>query len=344
MKKIKFISLLLVLAVFASGISYAGGGNRNGTAGATELLIPVGARGISLSGATLTSAKGVEGLFWNPAALCRSDYNTSVMFSQMTYIADIGVSYAAIGTSIEGFGSLGFSLKALSMDEIPITTVEKPDGNGQFFTPQLVTIGLTYARLLSDRISVGVTMNYITESLDQVTTSGVAFNIGVAYKNLGNIDGLSFAVAIKNLGPQMRYDGSALYINAESVDLERPAQLYKVEAAGFELPSTLELGIGYELSINESNNLSLNTVFQNSNFYADEYKLGAEYSFQNMFFARAGYSLLQGMESDAQIYGLTLGAGLKYNLGGGTDVMVDYAFRETKFFDNNHVFSVQFGF
>ncbi len=343
MKKIKFISLLLVLAVVASSVMYAGGGNRNGTAGATQLLIPVGARGIAMSGATLTDAKGVEGIYWNPASLARADYNTTVMFSQMSYIADIGVSYAAIGTGIEGFGSLGLSIKALSMDEIPITTVEKPDGNGQFFTPQFVTLGLTYSRLLSDRISIGVTMNYITEQLDLVSASGVAFNLGVAYKNLGNVDGLSFALAIKNLGPQMKYDGSALYIRATSADLERSAQYYKIDAATYELPSTLELGVGYDLSINESNNLSLNTVFQNSNFYADEYKLGAEYSYDNTFFARVGYSLLEGITDDGQIYGLTLGAGINYNLGGAA-IKLDYAFRDTKFFDANHVFTVQLGF
>ena len=343
MKKIKFISLLLVLAVVASSVMYAGGGNRNGTAGATQLLIPVGARGIAMSGATLTNAKGVEGIYWNPAGLARGDYSTTVMFSQMSYIADIGVSYAAIGTNIEGFGALGFSIKALSMDEIAITTVEKPDGNGQFLTPQFITLGLTYSRLLSDRISVGVTMNYVTEKLDLVSSSGMAFNIGVAYKNLGNVDGLSFALAIKNLGPQFKYDGSALYLRATSTELERTSQLYKIDAASYELPSTLELGVGYDLSINESNNLSLNTVFQNSNFYADEYKLGAEYSYDNTFFARVGYSMLEGVESDGQIYGLTLGAGINYNLGAAA-IKLDYAFRDTEFFDGNHVFTVQLGF
>lgn len=344
MNKIKIISLLLVFTVVASTVIYAGGGNRNGTAGAAQLLVPVGARGIAMGGSTLTGAKGVEGLYWNPANLARSDYNTTVMFSQMNYIADIGVSYAAIGTNIEGFGALGFSLKAFSMDEIAVTTVEKPDGTGQYFTPQFVTLGLTYSRLLSDRIAIGITMNYITEKLDLVSTSGVAFNIGVSYKNLGNVDGLSFAVAIKNLGPQMKYDGSALYLRATSPDLERPSQLYKIDAATFELPSTLELGLGYEVNINESNNLSLNGIFQNSNFYGDEYKIGGEYAYDNTFFVRAGYAFIDGVDEDANIFGLTAGAGINYNIGGGIGLKFDYAYRDTEFFDSNHVFTLQFGF
>jgi hypothetical protein len=343
MKKIKFISMLLLLALVVSGVMYAGGGNRNGSAGATELLIPVGARGVAMSGANLTHGTGVEGMFWNPAALARSEYNTTVMFSQMNYIADIGVSYAAVGTNVEGFGSIGLSLKTLSMDEIAITTVDKPDGNGQYFKPQYVTIGFTYARLLSDRISVGATVNYISEKLDLASASGLAFNLGVTYKNLGNVDGLSFAMAIKNLGPQMKFDGSAFYVPATSTTLERSSTYYKIETAAFELPSTLELGVGYELKINSMNHLLLNGTFQNSNFYGDEYKVGAEYAYNNMFFVRAGYAGMESMPADSQIYGLTAGAGINYNMG-GVALKVDYAYRDVQFFSANHVFTVQFGF
>ncbi len=343
MKKIKFICILLLLGLVAQGVVYAGGGNRNGTAGATELLIPVGARGVAMSGANLTHASGVEGMFWNPAALSRSDYNTTVMFSQMSYIADIGVSYAAFGTNIEGLGSIGLSLKTLSMDEIAITTVDKPDGNGQFFKPQFVTIGFTYARLLSDRISVGATVNYVSEKLDLVSASGLAFNLGVTYKNLGNINGLSFAMAIKNLGPQMQFDGTSLYHTATASDLERSSNLYKIETASFELPSTLELGLGYDLKINAQNSLIVNAVFQNSNFYGDEYRAGLEYSYNNMFFVRAGYSGMETMPEDSQIAGLTAGAGINYDLG-GLAFKFDYAYRDVKFFSANHVFTLQFGF
>jgi hypothetical protein len=322
---------------------YAGGGNRNGSAGATELLIPVGARGVAMSGANLTHGTGVEGMFWNPAALARSEYNTNVMFSQMSYIADIGVSYAAVGTNVEGFGAIGLSLKTLSMDEIAITTVEKPDGNGQYFKPQYVTIGLTYARLLSDRISVGATINYISEKLDLASASGMAFNIGVTYKNLGNIDGLSFAMAIKNLGPQMKFDGTAFYVPATSTSLERSSSYYKLETASFELPSTLELGVGYELKINSMNQLLVNGAFQNSNFYGDEYKIGAEYAYNNMFFVRVGYTGMEEMPEDSQIYGLTAGAGINYNMS-GLALKFDYAYRDVQFFSANHVFTLQFGF
>ena len=38
----------------------------------------------------------------------------------------------------------------------------------------------------------------------------------------------------------------------------------------------------------------------------------------------------------SNIYGVTAGMGIKYDLG-GTMLKLDYAFRQTKFFDSNHV-------
>lgn len=344
MKKINFIRYFLIVTLFASNCIFASGGSRNGTAGATELLIPVGARGIAMSGSTLVGATGIEALYWNPANLVRGDQGTNVMFSHMNYIADMTVEYGAISTNIEGFGALALSIKSLNVGSINETTVDHPDGTGQTFTPSFVTLGLTYSKLLSDRIAVGVTANFVSEKISLVSTTGIAFNIGVSYKNLANIDGLSFALVLKNLGPQMKYDGSGLNINANASDLSRPPQLYKIDAAGFELPSTLELGLGYTYNFNAKNALLINGVFQNSNFYGDEYKVGLEYGFNKIFYVRGGYDFMPDIDKDANIYGLTAGLGVDYSLGAGVDLKLDYAYRSVKYFDANHVFTVTFGF
>jgi hypothetical protein len=340
MKRI-YYKLLLVL-VLTAGVVMAGGGVRNGTGAAPQLTIPVGARGIAMSGSSLAGSSGLESIFWNPANLA-IESGTSVLFSHMTYIADIGVSYVGVSSSIEGFGSLAFTLKSLSIDEISVTTVENPDGNGQTYQPTFLTMGLTFSRLLSDRISFGVTMNYITEKLGLVEASGLGFDVGITYRNLANVDGLNLAMALKNFGPQMRYDGSGLYIAATPSSLERGEAFYKRDAMAFDLPSTLEIGLAYNLNFNATNTLQLNGTYQNTNYYNDEYKLGLEYNMNNWFFVRGGYMFLAELSNDdGNIYGVTAGLGLKYNLG-GTSIKVDYAFRETKFFEDNHVFTIQLG-
>lgn len=343
MKKVNKLLFTLIAFLVVTGSVYASGGNRNGTAGATELLIPVGARGIAMGGATLTNSYGLESVYWNPANLSVGGYSTEVFMSHMSYIADIGVEYGAVSTNIEGFGAIALSLKSLAIDDIPVTTVENPDGTGQTYSPNYVTIGLTYARQLSDRISVGLTANYISEEIDRVSATGIAFNIGVSYQNLGNIDGLDIAFVLKNLGPQMQFDGSGLYLQAENNDQSRGSAFYKIEAAKFDLPSSLEIGLGYSVNINEVNSLELSSSFHNNNFLGDEYKIGAEYVYNNLFFVRAGYDYMADVTEDENIYGLTAGAGLNYSLGDAA-FRLDYAYREAEFFNSNHIFTVTLGF
>ena len=340
----KKIYLKLFLLIITASTIFADGGVRNGTGAAAQLLIPVGARGIAMSGSSVAGSSGLEALYWNPANLA-IEGGTNVMFSQMNYIADIGVTYLGASTNLEGFGSLAFTLKSLSMNDIAVTTVDDPDGTGQLFKPSFLVLGLTYSRLLSDRISVGVTVNYISERIGLVSTSGLGFNVGVSYRNLANINGFNLSMALKNLGPQMKYDGSGLYILSRPSTLERGEANYKMDAMAFELPSTLEIGLSYAYNFNASNMIQLDAVYQNSNYYADEYRIGMEYGLNQSFFVRGGYTFMPTFENkDYNVFGVTAGVGLKYDLGGGTSVKLDYAFRQTKFFDNNHVISVQFGF
>lgn len=335
---------LFILLLLTANIISAGGGVRNGTGAAPQLLIPVGARGVAMSSSSVAGSAGLESIYYNPANLALES-GTSVMISHMTHIADIGVSYFGLSTNVEGFGALAFTLKSLSIDDIDVTTVENPDGNGQTFKPSFMTFGLTYSRLLSDRITVGLTINYITETLGLVNASGLGFNAGVTYQNLANINGFNIAFVLKNLGAQMQFDGSGMYTRSDELDLERGQTYLKREAMAFDLPSTLEVGMSYKYSINASNSLLLNGTYQNTNYYADEYKLGMEYSLNDMFFVRGGYMFTPEFgegQDDYNSFGLTAGLGIKYNLG-GTTMKVDYAFREVKYFDANHVFTLQFG-
>jgi hypothetical protein len=346
MKKIKLILSFIIIFFIAAGNSFASGGERNGTGGATELLIPVGVRGISMGGATIANSMGLEALFWNPANISRvNEYSTNVLFSHMEHIADIGVEYGAVSTSIESFGTIAFSIKSLSIGDIPVTTVDAPDGTGATFAPQFVTFGLTYAKMLSDRIAVGVTANLVTEEIGQVDATGVAFNVGVSYSSFANLNGLNIALVMKNIGPQMEFGGSGLLIPAQTPQLNRNPQFYTIDAAGFELPSTLELGVSYQYNMNEQNQIQVAGVFTNNNFYGDEIKGGFEYGYRDLFFIRAGYSTAYDLDEDFNTFGLNAGVGLKYDIG-GANLIVDYAYRANQYeaLGDNHVFSLGFGF
>lgn len=343
MKKILALFLLAALLLFSVESIHAGAGNRKATGGASHLLIPVGARGIAMGGANIAATYGLDAIFWNPAGVADSPTDVNVMFSHMSYIADIGVEYGAVSAKLGELGTVAFSIKALSIGEIDITTTQDPDGTGATFSPQMMVAGITFSRQLTDNIAIGLTANYISETLDRVSATGLGFNAGVIYKNLADVDGLSFGLAMKNFGPQMQYDGSGLYYEAEVDEFHRKPNYYKAESAPYDLPSTFELGFAYSPQLDKMNNLVISANFQNHNFASDEYKVGAEYSYNNMFFLRAGYTTAPEEDAENYLYGLTAGAGINYAVG-SSSVRVDYTYRDVQYFDANHVFSVSFGF
>ncbi len=349
----RHITLIFVLLAGVTLSSFAGNQSRTGTAGAQELLIPVGARGIALANANISTASGLDALFSNPAGLARTDRGAEVMFSHMNYLGDIGVEYGGLSVNT-GFGSLGFTIKSINFGDIPVTTADFPDGTGEKYSPAFTTLGISFAKLLSDRISVGATVNVISEKIMSTSATGLSLNAGVQYKGLG-MPGLNLGIAIKNIGPNMTYDGSNLLNQATVTSASRPGQLYATQAATFDLPSTLEIGLAYEKKF-DIHSLTLMTNFVNNNYQNDEYNVAVEYGFDNLLFLRAGYQFSPGMTrsdlSDAGVdakyqsdylYDFTAGAGINYDLS-GTMVTIDYAYRHLKFMDSNNVITVRLGF
>lgn len=332
-----------MLLLLGMNNTWAGGGNRTGTGGASELLIPVGTRGIAMGEADVSTAMGLEALWFNPAGVATMKNSASVVFSHMTYIADIGVEYGAVAANFEGFGIVTLSLKSLAVGDIKVTTTQNTDGTGETFSPQHLVAGLSYSKQLTEKIGVGITGNLISEKLGQVSATGFAFNIGVIYSDLVGINGLNFGLVMKNIGPQMKFDGAGLYTQANVTDYNRPPGFYKIDAAPFEMPSTFELGVGYLPKFNEQNVVHISGNFAHNNFSGDEYKMGGEYGYNDLIFIRVGYKFSPKNQSEEYIYGLTAGFGVNYQIE-GIQLKVDYAFRDVKYFGGNHVFSIALGF
>lgn len=344
----KALIVSLTILTLVSVQVFAAAPNRAGTNAAPELTIPVGARYIGMGGASTANVSGLDAIYWNPAGIDRMSYRAGVMFSQMTYIADISLSYVSLAAKFPGVGSVGLSFKSLGMGDIAITTEDQPDGTGAKFSPQFITVGLSYSRALTDRVAVGASVKLISETIDRVSASGIAFDIGVQYQDLGDVKGLSIGVVLKNLGPGMKFDGNGLLRKADPLDVERSSSFYKIVAGTDELPSTLDIGLSYKLVLPANNSIDFQTTFVNHNYDDDYANLGAEYSFSNMVFVRGGYAMPLTNREDAtganpHIFGFAVGGGFKYDFGGVT-MAIDYAYRDVEYFSGNNVFSIALGF
>jgi hypothetical protein len=343
--------MLLAMLVVSVAPVDAGTRRRRGTAGATELLIPVGSRGTALGGTFAAGISGIEAMYWNPAGVAATGRSAELMVSHLNYLADIDVNYVATYANFSGLGALGVSFKTLSFGNIPVTTVESADGTGETFSPNFVNFGLTFSRQMTDRILMGVTAKVISEKILRLSASGMAFDFGLQYRTSA---GWKLGIALRNLGPNMQFDGADLENLTPIPGTEpgsRPENLRTVLST-FELPTTFEIGVAFDWSPAQDNTVTLMGGFQNNNFSLDEYKVGVEYNYKKMVYLRGAYSLAHNAEdgefisSDADqfLFGPAIGGGINYDLTSTLNISVDYAYRPTELFEDNQWFSLTLGF
>ncbi|MEA1880857.1 MAG: PorV/PorQ family protein [Candidatus Marinimicrobia bacterium] len=365
----RILTITSVLAMFASlsvaqntdagareSLLYrAESGARNGTAGASQLLIPQGAKYLTGGGAVAT-ATGVGATYWNPAGIARTKSAVETSFSNRSYFADMSVSF--FGAVLKaGSNAFGVNVRTVDIGEIDVTTVFSPDGTGEKFTPSNFTAGFTYARMMSSRTSMGMSLNLTSEGFRRVQGRGITIDAGVQYSDFLNVSGLDVGVVVRNFGQPMRYDGSGLLRDAIALGTDRQTTKYKVEAAKFDMPLVMEIGTKY----NMSTNISLAGTYEVNNFDQDKIKLTGTFNIPGLLAVRTGYLLnVQSVdiqdnvttenvdESESSLEnifgGLSFGGSLSLQRTLGINASIDYAYIPVKHFDGNTVFTLNVGF
>jgi hypothetical protein len=352
----KLFTLALVALVLFSALSvYGGTPKRKGTAGAMELLIPVGSRGTALGGNFTAGITGVEAIYWNPGGLAATDQNAQIMGSYMNYIADINISYVAVQGKLGNMGVIGISLKSMDFGEIPVTTEFAPDGSGETFSPGYTTIGFTFSKAMTDRIFFGVTAKLVNESIITTSASGFGFDFGVQYVFR---EGLRLGVALRNLGTSMKFTGSdverrvfqSTYVDQPYAENEDMSIITSV----FEMPTVMDIGVAYTLKPMEGHAITTMANFKNHHYGLDGYGAGLEYMFsmENLSISLRGaatfaYDTEAGkfiFQDDQNIFGPSFGGGLFYRMGEHLSINIDYAYQMTEYFDDTQWFTVTLAF
>ncbi len=331
MKPVGWIGMVLAILALHSGTAMAGSETRLGTGGALELRLPAGARSTALAGADIGSVSGAEALFYNPAGLAATESATEVLFSHTDYVADMDVNYFGVAQRIGGLGMLGLSVKVLSVGEIPVTTESAPDGTGDIFSPTFSTLGVTYARQMTDRVNFGGTLYYVSEKVLQETAATVAFDFGFQYDT--DYRGLKLAMTMKNYGPNTAF-GGADFDRLQRLTSDDPQSANRnvtLSPSSFELPSYFQMGLSYPVFREAGNTLSLHGLYQSNSFGVDEGRVGAEWMYRKDGALRVGYKF---SSNEDDLFGLSYGAGIRVPLG-GTNLWVDYAGQQVSdFFDD----------
>ena len=338
------IASLTIIIGFTSTQAFAGNKDRAGQAGANELLVNPWAASSGWGNAGMACIKGVDAMWSNVAGI--SFVNTmDLNFSYTNWLAGSGTTVVSFGMLARVSESVvaGLSVMSMSFGEIDRTDTEHPDGGIGTYKPSLMNINIAVAKSFSNSIHGGFVLKIISESIADMTGTGVAIDAGIQYVT-GITDNIHFGIALKNIGPTIKYhgDGLAMQVNLSWMQ----SSLTVVNRADeFELPTQLNIAAAYDFNFDNASRLTLAANFNSNAFSMDQFIFGVEGSFRDILMLRGGYTYEAGLLKNIEdadctnVYkGLSLGASVQAPLSKekGVKVCLDYAYRNTKHWKGTH--------
>jgi hypothetical protein len=283
--------------------------------------------------------------FWNLAKTPFAKSKGAIGGTITPWLKDLGLTDLFMGTlsgyyKLDETQAITGSLRYFSLGQITLT--DNLGNDLQNVNPREFAVDLGYSRKLSDKLSVGLAARYIYsnlaggQSLGGVTYkagTSVAADLSVFHKGTNDRgEGLNYGAVLSNLGTKVSYT------NNSQKDF---------------IPANLGLGVAYTKVVDENNKitfgLDLNKLLVPtpplegdaaalaayrdkpvanswiSSFndapggFSEEVRelqvsIGAEYSFNEQFFFRAGYFWEDKIKGNRKY--LTAGVGVKYNTFG----------------------------
>lgn len=333
------ISLVVLSVLLFSQIIHSQNVSKTGTTAASFLEIGIGASANAMGGAFVGLANDASALYWNVSGITNAERYEAILV-HTDWIADTKLDYAGLVIPLGEFGSFGFSFTSLSIEDMKVTTVDQPDGTGEFFSSSDLAIGISYAKKLTDRFSVGITAKYIKESIWHMTASGFAFDAGTLFKT-DLLGGMTIGAVMSNFGTEMRLEGrDARYTirvdeNKQGSNDNIPTN---IEMDSWDLPLHFQIGVStYAINTDDFKlNISVDAIIPNNDYQS--LNVGAQFLFLNVFYIRGGYNSLFLKDAEG---GLSFGAGVNSNMLLSTaEVNFDYAFRDFGNLKNVHSFSL----
>lgn len=308
-----------------------------GTSMANFLKIGVGPRAAAMGDALVALNDDASALYWNPAGIAYVRKNELLM-QTTSWIADTKLHFLGIVFPVGEFGTFGASVDYFTSGDMEETTVLQPDGTGRSFNTSDLALGVSYARRLTDRFSVGVTLKYVSESLSRETAEAVAMDIGSVYTT-SFLNNLRLGISLSNLGGSMKVDGPDLIVShdvAPDVPTNKTVDA-SLATQSWDLPLTFRIGIGTYVFSHEGASLSLEAAVNDTRDYEPRYNVGSELAITVVGEQRVMFRL--GYKGNYDEEGLTAGGGILVNLA-GFDFRMDYGYANFSRLGDIHRYAV----
>ena len=325
MNSYKVLIVIVLILIFPMQFTAQ---NKTGTTAAEFLAIPVGARATGMGGAFTGVADDISAIFWNSAGLSRLGSN-QVNFTHTEWLVNTSLDWAAVLLKFSDADALSLNFYQLDYGGEEITTPEEPEGTGQNWEAMDMSMGLNYARSLTDRFSFGIGIKYIRQKIWNESASAFAFDAGLLFKT--QFSGLSIGMNISNFGTEMQLAGKDL-IQPVDIDPSHAGNNSNIIGSlgtdSWPLPLLFQFGLSEQVELNNSMNIILAAdaaIPSNQTTYLN---LGSEFNWSELLFLRVGYNSIFKEKAEEDF---TAGIGLKYNIQ-SLEFQIDFSYMRYKSF------------
>ena len=347
------IVILIIALIFPiAESSFAGNRDRAGQAGAVELLINPWTRSSGWASANMSRVRGLEAIWGNVAGTAFTG-KTQLIFSNTQWMKGTGTNIMSFGLSqrVGETGALSLAVMSMSFGEIDIRTYNNPDESQGTFSPNYMNIALAYSKAFSNSIYAGAVFKIISESIADLSAVGIAIDAGIQYVT-GAEEQITFGIALKNVGPKMKFSGDGLSFRTILTNQETAFTLEQ-RSQSFEMPAQLNIGAAYDFNFPKDYRLTAAGNFVSNSFSRDQFTFGLEFSLKEYVQLRGGYTYEEGMwEETTNVENININNGFSagmtvqvpLNKENGSYIGIDYAYRESHAFSGSHSFGVIFNF
>jgi len=308
MKKLNLLIILILCLLIGAGPANAVI-KKLAQTGLQFLKVDMSARAAAMGGSYIMVGYDASGMFYNPAGLAKMQKKYDVFASMTQWIADIKYTAAGAAVNLGNWGTVGVSFVTSDYGDDIIGTMVATSVKGFVETGNLTTsayaIGLSYARSLTDKFSIGGQIKYCHQQLgsniltaggskvDNVV-NGLAYDIGTIF--YPGLKSLRFGMAVRNYSPTFKYRQEA-----------------------FQLPMNFIIGTAMDILDvmgEHKNPLILSFDYHHPRDFTERMHVGAEYTLFDILSLRAGYKFNYDEESVTAGVGVQKEfSGLKVNLG-----------------------------
>jgi hypothetical protein len=298
------------------------------------------ARSAGMGNLSLAMSPEANDLFGNASKLPMLEKNSGFLINYTPWLKDLGLSdvyLASMGyyKKLNEFSSINSSLRFFSLGNI---TFSDEYGTQYLDTkPSEFSFDAGYSILLTQNLSLGVTLRYINSRLVQgaLLNSSTNFRAGntlagdisMFYKQNENGQGFHAGLLMSNLGGKINYSNE----NTRKYFIPANLGLGFGYLSKFDSDNSLEFGIDVnrllvpaypDLSTGGTDDQYFNQSVVSSwfNSFSKQYgpplgetlkaSVGAEYNYNNIFYLRTGYTYESQVSSNGQYF--TLGTSFQY--------------------------------